>query len=145
MKNITFFRFSVFGIWAFTLIFSISVFLFSLIFHEMKYNEIEEPMTMVIGMITPQITVMLAFFFGTDKKKHKNLIEHEQSNSYIAMILSIIYHCVFWIILTISVGLGYLGDTIDENTTAAIKVMSFLSLFALSPIAYLFANSKNTT
>lgn len=143
MKTLLFFRFSIFWIWTITLGVSLAIFIGAMIMHSMTFREIEEPMTRLIGVLIPQLSVMIAFFFGTSKSSLQKILQRDHGMARLAVGLSIFYHVIFWVVLGLSIGGGLFGQTIDENAAAAIKIMGFLSIFGLSPVAYLFARSTN--
>ena len=140
MSKLNIFRFSVFWIWSLTLLVSIGVFIGTLIVHKMTFREIEDPLTQIMGLLVPQLSIMTAFFFGANKEKQSEILAQNENLGTFALGLSFFYHISFWAIIWLSIGLGVFGATIDENCLAAIKIIGFLSIFGLSPVAYLFAN-----
>ena len=142
MKPVLFFRFAVFWIWTVTLAASLVIFIATMIVRSMTFREIEESLTQLTGLLIPQLSVMIAFFFGTDRSRQQRILERDGAMARLAVGLSLFYHISFWIVLALSIGVGVFGRTIDENTAAVIKIMGFLSIFGLSPVAYLFASSK---
>ena len=141
MFRLSFFRFCVFWIWSITLIITLGVFIGSLIEHHMTFANIEDSLTAVMGLIVPQLTVMTAFFFGSDKDTQRRLIDDNRGLGGFALAVSALYHVCFWIVITLAVYYGVFGDRIDVNTSAAIKILSFLCILGLSPVAYLFAGA----
>jgi hypothetical protein len=143
MRLINIFRFWIFWIWVVTLIVTLSVFIGTLVAHKMVFKEIEDSLTQVMGLLVPQISVMTAFFFGASKQTQAQLLAQNQALGAFALGLSAVYHVSFWIVMSLAIGLGIFGSTIDENTNAAIKILGFLSIFGLSPVAYLFASGTS--
>jgi hypothetical protein len=142
MKTLQWFRFAVFGVWLVTILAIIGVFVWTLVRHDMVFNEIQSSLEKVAALVTPQVGIMLAFFFGASKARQERLAESEEGVVNLALILSFVYHVVFWLILLTGVVYGRLGRTIGENTDAVIKIMSLIGLIGLSPIAYLFARGE---
>lgn len=139
MNKLSTFRFAIFWIWSITLVVSLSVFIGTLIVHKMTFREIEDSLTQVMGLLVPQLSVMTAFFFGANKEQQASILSQHEALGSFALGLSLLYHILFWIVILLSIGLGIFGTTIDENSSAAIKILSFISIFGLSPVAYLFA------
>ena len=140
MKKIDAFRFGVFWVWSGTLCATLGIFIWCIVSRSMTFKEIDESLTQVMGLIVPQVSIMIAFFLGSTKDEQQELLERQHSLGTFAVGLSALYHVVFWIVMWLAIGLGIFGTTIDENTTAAIKILGFVSIFGLSPVAYLFAS-----
>lgn len=144
MKRTAVFRFSVFWVWSITLLFTLCVFIWSLISRAMTFKEIEESLTQVMGLVVPQLSIMTAFFFGASKEAQSRMLERQRGMADFALGLSLFYHVIFWSVIWLAIGAGIFGSTIDENASAAIKILGFVSIFGLSPVAYLFASSVAT-
>jgi len=145
MKKISFFRFSVFWIWILTLAISIVIFITTMIINEMTFKEIDESLTHVTGLLLPQLSIMIAFFFGTDKGSQEKMLKKDDKGIVkLTVGLSLFYHLSFWIVMSLALCGGIFGDTIDANTYAATKIMGFLSMFGLAPVAYLFVSKKKS-
>ena len=107
----------------------------------MTFQEVEESLTKIAGVLTPQLGVMIAFFLGSNKETQRNILKRDQPIAKFCIGLSFIYHFSFWVLLILTIGLGYFGNTIDDNAIALIKITSLLSIIGISPVAYLFANN----
>lgn len=140
MSRVSLFRFCVFWIWALTLLITVGVYI-GLLIHDrtMKFPHISDSLTEVTGMILPQLSVMLGFFFGSDRDLQAKIVDDNRGMAGFALGLSLVYHACFWIVITLAIYFGLLGDRIDDNTSAAVKILGIFSLFGLTPVAYLFA------
>lgn len=141
MTRLNALRFSVFWIWVATLLITITVFLSYMISENMRFYEIEESISAVTSPMIPQIGVMIAFFFGSNKQRQLQLIDSRPGLAKLAIGLSLVYHITFWILLVVGIGFGFFREeNIDESAAALIKISGFLAAFGLSPVAYFFAS-----
>ena len=145
MNKINTFRFFVFWIWAITVVVTLAVFIGTLIVHRMNFKDIEDSLTQIMGLLIPQISIMLGFLFGASKSKQSQILAQHRSLGMFAVSLSAIYHLIFWLVIVSAIGYGIFGQNIDDNCIAAIKILGFISIFGLSPVAYLFASGKDAS
>lgn len=144
MKQLNFFRFSVFWIWALTLAIALGTFVKLMVGDHMAFPEIDKSLTKVLALVVPQLSIMLAFLFRTSREQQRNLLREERGIATLAMSLSIFYHLAFWIFLFFGIGTESFGKGLDESADAVVKLMSFLAVFGMSPIAYLFATKDQS-
>jgi hypothetical protein len=104
-----------------------------------------QSLQMMIGLVVPQIGVMVAFYFNLDKQKDKiDALSDEQIT--VITWLSAAYHVIFN--ATLVAGIVFYafdrsadGNSLQRNTAAVMAIMGLFSLF-LTPIAFLFARPK---
>jgi len=142
--SIQVFRLGVFWIWAVTMLVALGSVLWFPMNEEMKFHEVEESLSQVMGLIAPQVGMMVAFFFGSGKTGQERLIGDQRSLARFAVVLSVLYHVVFWIVLWLAfVKMAFDKDLFDANTAAVLEIVGYISVFGLAPVAYLFASGSS--
>jgi hypothetical protein len=142
-------RMRVFKIWFFTLAVILLTYaekLSGLRHLPLPFPAIFQSFQMMIGLVSPQIVIMTAFYFNMDRHQKKiNSLSPEQIK--IITFLSIIYHTIF--IASVIFGIGCYGfdqqvdgNSLQRNTAAVVAIMGLFSTF-LAPTAFLFSKPTN--
>jgi hypothetical protein len=144
MTNTERLRLSVFKLWFCTLAVVVVVFAvraWGLTGVKPLFSDSFQSFEMIIGLVIPQISVMVAFYFTIDQQQQK--IE-SLSRSQVSVLtwLSIAYHAIF--VATIVAGIGFNafdqtpGQPMRGNAAAISAIMGLFSVF-LAPVAFLFS------
>lgn len=133
-----------FGIWVLTLLLVVVAFIVTIIKHAMTFAEAQDSLEAVAALIVPQLTIMLAFFFGASESRQRAMLDSDRSIAILAVIISFLYHLTFWMLLFVAVVFGKLAPSIDGNAGALVKIMSLLAALGISPVAFLFARAHGS-
>ena len=140
ISKLHFVRLSILGMWVGTLVVAVAAFLYRIsVVGDVNFEEAKDSMAIVFFLITPQMTIISTFFFGTSNKKFAEIVRERSENAVLAAVLSLIYHAIFIFFLTFGVALNLItGVTLDDTVTAMIFFMGLFSIVGLPPVAYLF-------
>ena len=142
-------RLAVFKIWFFTL--GVILVVFALKFSGLQgvtppFSAAFQSLQMMVGLVVPQIGIMIAFYLNLDRQKSKiESLSHEQVT--IITWLSVAYHVIFNAALIAGI-LFYSfdrtadGNSLQRNTAAVVAIMGLFSVF-LAPVAFLFASPSD--
>jgi hypothetical protein len=134
-------RISVFYLWVISLSVTVAVFLLLLGWRHLTLDQVKDPFASLTKILTPQISVMAAFFFRVTKQKRMRLVETDPALARLTIILCSLYHLALNVCLVLGVLLGRFGDKLDDNVNVLTLVAGYLSLFGSAPVAFLFTTS----
>ena len=76
ISKLHFVRLSILGMWVGTLVVAVAAFLYRIsIVGDVNFEEAKDSMAIVFFLITPQITIISTFFFGTSNKKLAEIVQ----------------------------------------------------------------------
>jgi hypothetical protein len=142
IKQVDVLRFSIFWIWIVTLLMIMVCFLETMIVHKLKVPDVRDSLTNLTSLVLPQISIMVAFFFGSSKSRQITKMSYQPSIAKLAIALSLVYHIVFWLCLWLGVCFGVFDNGLAANVNAVMLVVGIFSLLGLTPVAYFFANNS---
>jgi hypothetical protein len=137
------FRFGVFYIWIVTITVAIAVLLLLLQGRGMAFKEVQSGYGHLMEVLTPQISIMVAFLFH-GKGAARKMVTKDPQVALAAVILCCIYHSAMIFCLIFGVLLGRFGSTFDENMDVLLAVAGYLAIIGSAPVAYLFGASSQT-
>jgi len=85
--NIMTFRFSVFGIWVLSLLIVVVCFLSTMVYHQMRFGEVQESLESVAALIIPQVTIMSACFFGASEARQRRILNRDRGIALSCLLL----------------------------------------------------------
>lgn len=142
MNSIAVFRLTIFGSWLITLLVTIAVYVTRFAIQGQD-PDLESSMNTVMGILLPQVGIMVAFFFASDRLDQRRLLKEERGLALLAMALSLIYHVTFISLLLLLIGLRSFEMTMPAKTAVFLKFVGYLSIVGMSPVAYLFAKAHH--
>lgn len=148
MRNTDKLRLSVFKVWFFTLAVVLLVYVelfLGLRGAKPAFGAAFQSLQMMIGLVVPQIGVMIAFYFNLDQQ-HEKIDALSEAQVTVITWLSVAYHLIFNVTLIGGIVFYVFDQTADghslqRNTAAVLAIMGLFSVF-LTPVAFLFARPK---
>jgi hypothetical protein len=144
--NITLIRMCVFTIWVATLAVIIGVYIQKMVGNlSLSFSVIFQSMQILVGLVFPQLTLMITFYFNLDKQVGK-IEDLTNDQVWVISLLSVLYHVIF--IGAVIYGIGFYGfdrsadgNGLAKNTAAVAGIAGLFSVL-LVPTALLFAKHK---
>lgn len=146
MNKVNLLRIALFGSWLFTLGVIVTLVFVKMGYSSAEWEHLQPGLTGVFGMIMPQLSMMMAFFFSTDRKRQVELAEHFPQLATVAIMCSIFYHIVFLASIIFGVMFeAFTDNDLDANFNAIAVLMGWLSIIGIAPVAFLFARERSET
>lgn len=138
-------RLIIFCMWMLNLLLAIGSFLYYVQNNQhLIFNDISGPLRTLVAAITPQLVLVVSFFFEARPYDFNKAVKNTHGRSRVSFYCIVLYNCVLTAFILIFLTFKKKGGFLEDSVDTIIQLSGYLSFLFVVPMLFLFkANSDN--